>query len=186
MKTYSATSALTRQHVWLEADVSPFWFHFDHNQGIVGCGHTAGGPLLRVPILDVGVEQRGVVGGVAQGENARALAVVDSSRVGTQECLEQGHGETLQPARVGVHWLASAVSGGSQASLHLVSTGHRLQGPQQKESTVLAHSCSRGNTSTSYKVSFTLPGIFINYSASYLLDDLFIYFIYFLVYECAK
>lgn len=113
-----------------------------HLQGFVDHGHTARRPLVHILTLNVEVEQDSVVVGIGQGESTRAVAVVDVGGVWTDKTSFKGHSEAPQPAYVGAHWVVGASSGSPQSSLHLIRTGHRLQGLQQKKCTVLALSCS--------------------------------------------
>ncbi len=113
-----------------------------HLQGFVDHRHTARRPLVHVLTLNVGVEQDGVVVGIGQGENTRAVAVVDVGGVWTHKTSFKGHDEAPQPAYVGPHWVVGVSSGSPQSSMHLIRTGHRLQGLQQKKCTVLPLSCS--------------------------------------------
>ena len=113
-----------------------------HLQGIVGHRHAAWRPLVHIPALYVEVEQHGMVVGIGQGESTRAMAVLDVDGVWTQSMPFKGNSEAPQSTYVGRHWVVGTGSDSSQSSLHLVCTGHRLQGLQQDKCSVLALSCS--------------------------------------------
>lgn len=118
-----------------------------HGHVFIGHGHAAGVPLCHTLVhgplpLNVGVEHDGMVGGVGQRKGARAVAVVDVGAVGADDVSLQGYGETPQATLVTSGWAVGTGSGGPQASLRLICSGHRLQGLQQQECTVLAGSCS--------------------------------------------
>lgn len=137
----SAAAALLRHHVRFDGEVSPILVQLHHLQRLVGHGHAAGGPLRHIATLDVGVEEDGVVVGSHQGEDTGAVAVVDGGGVGTHEVPLQGHGEAPQPTDVTPRRAVGAGSGGPLSSHHLVGSGHRLQGLEQEERTVLTPSC---------------------------------------------
>ena len=64
LNTASAAATLPRHNIWFNGQISPVLVQVHDLQGLVGHGHAARGALLRVPALDVGVQQDGVVVGV--------------------------------------------------------------------------------------------------------------------------